>query len=174
MDLLRSIIDSLMDPKVGIPYAVIIGYSVYFFFIKQKSSGKTDHYECSLPKISPVSGTNDDFKMVLVVRKDLKMGKGKAAAQCAHAAVAAYKKALKHPKIVEGWEDCGQKKITVQVDNEAALMEVYRHARSVGLIADVIQDAGRTQVARGSKTVCAVGPGPFEQIDKVTGHLKLY
>ena len=34
-----------------------------------------------------------DVKMVLVVRQDLKMGKGKAAAQCAHAAVGAYKKA---------------------------------------------------------------------------------
>lgn len=66
-------------------------------------------------KMSPVSTTNDDFKMVLVIRKDLKMGKGKAAAQCAHAAVASYKMALKYPSILNAWEDCGQMKITVQV-----------------------------------------------------------
>ena len=64
--------------------------------------------------------------------------------------------------------------MNIQVDDESTLMAVYKHAKSLGLIANVIQDAGRTQIARGSKTVCAVGPGPFEEIDKVTGHLKLY
>lgn len=35
--------------------------------------------------------TDEECKMVLVVRTDIKMTKGKAAAQCAHAAVACYK-----------------------------------------------------------------------------------
>ena len=56
--------------------------------------------------------------MVLVIRKDLKMGKGKAAAQCAHAAVASYKIGLKYPEILSAWEDCGQMKVTVQVKNK--------------------------------------------------------
>lgn len=43
------------------------------------------------------------------------MGKGKVAAQCAHAAVAAYKAARKHPKLLNLWEECGQAKITVKV-----------------------------------------------------------
>ena len=36
-------------------------------------------------KIKNFSQFDDEFKMVLVVRNDLKMGKGKAAAQCSHA-----------------------------------------------------------------------------------------
>ena len=34
-----------------------------------------------------------------------------------------------------------------------------KHARSLGLIAEDVRDAGRTQIAPGSKTVLAVGPG---------------
>ncbi|XP_051176096.1 peptidyl-tRNA hydrolase 2, mitochondrial [Leptopilina boulardi] len=174
MELLRSTFESLLDPKIGVPYAIIFVYSVYSLFLKKNCNKKSIENDNSLPKMSPVSTTNDDFKMVLVIRKDLKMGKGKAAAQCAHAAVASYKMALKYPSILNAWEDCGQMKITVQVDDEVSLLEVYKHAKSLGLITNVIQDAGRTQIARGSKTVCAVGPGPFKKIDKVTGHLKLY
>lgn len=43
------------------------------------------------------------------------MGKGKVAAQCSHAAVAAYKAARKHPKILKAWEESGQAKITLKV-----------------------------------------------------------
>lgn len=58
----------------------------------------------------------DDYaKLVLIVRNDLKMGKGKVAAQCAHAAVAAYKQAKKHPAVLKSWENCGQTKITLKV-----------------------------------------------------------
>lgn len=38
----------------------------------------------------------EEHKMVLVVRTDLGMGKGKVAAQCGHASLACYKRALKH------------------------------------------------------------------------------
>ena len=56
-----------------------------------------------------------DNKMVLVVRTDLQMGKGKVAAQCAHAAVDLYKKSLvKCPKLVRQWETFGQAKITLK------------------------------------------------------------
>lgn len=57
----------------------------------------------------------DNYKLVLVIRTDLKMGKGKIAAQCAHAAVAAYKAATKYPEFLYAWEKCGQAKITVKV-----------------------------------------------------------
>lgn len=117
---------------------------------------------------------SDVMKMVLVVRTDLKMTKGKIAAQCGHAAVSAYKKAKrKDPRVLKSWESEGQRKIAVKVKDENELVTIMAMAQSVGLITAIIQDAGRTQIEAGSKTVVAVGPGPEEVIDKVTGHLSL-
>jgi len=116
-----------------------------------------------------------EVKMVLVVRQDLKMGKGKAAAQCAHAAVGAYKKAARHqPLVLKKWERDGQAKITLKADSEEVLEELELVAKSQKLVTSLIFDAGRTQIAAGSMTVLAVGPGPADVIDSVTGHLKLY
>ena len=116
----------------------------------------------------------DSMKMVLAVRTDLKMTKGKIAAQCGHAAVAAYKKAKKKdPRALKSWESEGQRKIAVKVKDELELLSIMAMAQSVGLITAIIQDAGKTQIEAGSKTVVAVGPGPEEIIDKVTGHLPL-
>lgn len=44
---------------------------------------------------------------------------------------------------------------------------------SLGLVAEVIQDAGRTQIEAGSLTVLGIGPAPASVINQVTGHLKL-
>ena len=116
----------------------------------------------------------EEVKMVLAVRMDLKMGKGKIAAQCGHAAVHAYKDVkLNHPKLRQAWERQGSRKIAVKINDEDELMTLYTVARSLGLVARFIQDAGRTQIAPGSKTVLAVGPGPEELVNRVTGHLKL-
>ena len=115
------------------------------------------------------------MKMVLVVRTDLKMGKGKVAAQCSHAALAAFKTAKrKCPQILRKWEHSGQPKIVTKIDSEEALLQTLAHAQSLGVVSAIIQDAGRTQVEPGSKTVVAVGPGPESLVDAVTGQLKLY
>ncbi|KAK1135947.1 Peptidyl-tRNA hydrolase protein 2, mitochondrial, variant 2 [Melipona bicolor] len=116
----------------------------------------------------------DYYKLILVVRTDLKMGKGKVAAQCAHAAVAAYKAVENYPEVLHAWERSGQAKITVKVDSDSALKEIAKQAVAVGLLANTIKDAGHTQVKPGSRTVCAIGPGPAKLIDQVTGHLKLF
>jgi len=118
-----------------------------------------------------------DNKMVLVIRTDLNMGKGKAAAQCAHAAIDLYKKANKKtPKLLTQWESFGQAKVTLKAPDggEEALNCLKTKADEVGLAAVIIRDAGRTQIESGSATVLGIGPGPSEIIDKVTGHLKLY
>lgn len=122
-----------------------------------------------------VMGEGGDFKMVLVVRNDLKMGKGKVAAQCSHAAVSAYKQVQrKNPKLLKHWEYCGQPKVVVKAPDEDTLIHLLGHAKEVGLPVSLIQDAGRTQIAPGSRTVLGVGPGPADLIDRVTGDLKLF
>ncbi|XP_052464088.1 peptidyl-tRNA hydrolase 2, mitochondrial [Carassius gibelio] len=122
-----------------------------------------------------VMGESGEFKMILVVRNDLKMGKGKVAAQCSHAAVSAYKQVQRrNPELLKQWEYCGQPKVVVKAPDEDCLLELLSHAKEVGLPVSLIQDAGRTQIAPGSRTVLGVGPGPADIVDKVTGHLKLY
>uniref|UniRef100_A0A8C3A143 Peptidyl-tRNA hydrolase 2, mitochondrial n=2 Tax=Cyclopterus lumpus TaxID=8103 RepID=A0A8C3A143_CYCLU len=122
-----------------------------------------------------VMGEGGEFKMILVVRNDLKMGKGKVAAQCSHAAVSAYKQVQRrNPELLKQWEYCGQPKVVVKAPNEDTLIDLLGHAKEVGLPVSLIQDAGRTQIAPGSRTVLGIGPGPADLIDKVTGDLKLY
>jgi peptidyl-tRNA hydrolase len=46
-------------------------------------------------------------------------------------------------------------------------------AQADGLPAYLVTDAGRTQIAAGSKTVLAIGPAPKSRIDQITGSLSL-
>ncbi|KAM4727429.1 peptidyl-tRNA hydrolase 2, mitochondrial [Anableps anableps] len=122
-----------------------------------------------------VMGEGGEFKMVLVVRNDLKMGKGKVAAQCSHAAVSAYRQVQRRsPELLKQWEYCGQPKVVVKAPDEDALIDLLGRAREAGLTVSLIQDAGRTQIAPGSRTVLGIGPGPADLVDSVTGDLKLY
>jgi len=114
-------------------------------------------------------------KMVLVVRTDIGMAKGKAAAQCSHAAVMCYKKALRDaPEMLSRWEGSGVTKVCVKVDSEESLLSLAAHAKELGVVFGVVRDAGRTQVEAGTMTVLGIGPGPVEVIQQITGHLKLY
>uniref|UniRef100_A0A1B6GJ57 peptidyl-tRNA hydrolase n=1 Tax=Cuerna arida TaxID=1464854 RepID=A0A1B6GJ57_9HEMI len=115
------------------------------------------------------------MKMALVVRTDLKMGKGKAAAQCAHAAVSCYKRALySAAKQLQQWEKDGQTKVVLATTEEQGLLKLASEAKKAGLIAVVIHDAGHTQVRSGTATVVGIGPGPQDLVNKVVGHLKLF
>lgn len=115
-----------------------------------------------------------NYKMVLLVRNDLKMGKGKIAAQCGHGAVGAYQKAVRRtPSLVRAWENTGCAKVALKVESEAEMMALKRAAEAKNLNTCLIRDAGRTQIEPNSKTVLAIGPAAVEAIDQVTGHLKL-
>jgi peptidyl-tRNA hydrolase len=77
-----------------------------------------------------------------------------------------------HP-VLQRWLSLGQMKVALQCKSEEELEMLQAQAMSLGLCARVIQDAGRTQIAAGSRTVLGIGPGPKSVVDQVTGHLKL-
>ncbi|CAN9170000.1 unnamed protein product [Alternaria alternata] len=134
----------------------------------------SDEDDDSTPAEFP--GHNEECKMVLVVRTDLGMTKGKIGAQCGHATLACYKHFLKHSPestLLRRWERMGQAKVALQVKSEEELELLQAQALSLGLVAHIIHDAGRTQIASGSATVLGIGPAPKGVIDQVTGHLKL-
>ena len=121
-------------------------------------------------------GHKEECKMVLVVRTDLGMTKGKIGAQCGHATLACYKHFLRtapNSPILRRWESLGQAKVALQIKSEEELELLQAQALSLGLVAHIIHDAGRTQIASGSATVLGIGPAPKSVIDQVTGHLKL-
>jgi PTH2 family peptidyl-tRNA hydrolase len=112
--------------------------------------------------------------MVIAVRTDLKMGTGKIAAQVGHGVLGAYKSAIgKDPASIGIWEESGQPKIVVKVENEFQLREIHKEAVRREIPVCLVTDAGRTQIEPGTVTVCSVGPGPEGVINKITGHLKL-
>ncbi|KAE9620275.1 hypothetical protein Lal_00019847 [Lupinus albus] len=115
----------------------------------------------------------DDFKMILVVRNDLKMGKGKIAAQCSHATLGLYKKLHNRaPKALNRWEMCAQPKVVVKIESEEDMLALQERAKSLKLPTHITIDAGRTQIAPNSRTVMAI-MGPVEVVNDVTGGLKL-
>ncbi|MCE4625216.1 MAG: peptidyl-tRNA hydrolase Pth2 [Desulfurococcales archaeon] len=107
------------------------------------------------------------------------MGRGKAAAQAAHASCEAVFKIIYggHPRWkawLDEWRIQGQKKVVLRVDSEKELLEILRRALEEGLPASIVADAGHTQLPPGTRTAVAVGPAPSDRVDRITGHLKLY
>lgn len=113
-------------------------------------------------------------KQVVVVRSDLKMGKGKLAAQVAHASVSAMLEAERMDEnVVREWLTEGQPKIVLKVGGLEELEAVYERARSSGLPVVIVVDKGLTQLKPGTPTCVGIGPAPSDKIDEITGGLKL-
>lgn len=112
-----------------------------------------------------------DVKLVLVVRSDLKMGPGKIASQCAHAAIGAFTAAAR--PLLDAWDANAQAKIVVQVSGTHALTALEQKAARAGITTYRVCDAGRTQVQAGTATVLACGPAPAAALSGVTGPLRL-
>ncbi|CDF41279.1 Peptidyl-tRNA hydrolase 2, mitochondrial [Chondrus crispus] len=122
----------------------------------------------------PAGSVGEAHKLVLCVRTDLKMSKGKIAAQVGHATIGAYKRAeTRNPTALRIWEHNAQPKIALQVSSRHQAEALDREARRRGLVTYMVHDAGRTQIAAGSLTVLAVGPGPDSLVNQVTGSLRL-
>lgn len=136
-------------------------------------------------------------KMMIVMRRDLKMRKGKIAAQAGHAAIEAILTALKkeerlqdlvmteegmalktddpHESPLCEWFHFGCAKICVYVDSEEELLAIAEKAKEKNIIAAVITDAGMTEFhGVPTKTCLALEPLPSDIANELTGHLPLY
>jgi PTH2 family peptidyl-tRNA hydrolase len=113
----------------------------------------------------------NEYKQVIVIRKDLRLSKGKLSVQVAHASLGAFKKA--DGKTRSEWEQSGSKKVVVEIEDLKGLMEIYEKAKHAKLPAILIKDAGRTELPPGTATAVGIGPSDERDVDKVTGSLKM-
>ena len=117
--------------------------------------------------------SNDELKQVIVLRKDLNMRKGKMIAQGAHASMKATLDSLNNPMTIE-WLTGKFTKIALGCNSEEELLNLYEDAKSENMICALIQDAGLTEFdGIPTYTAIAIGPDYKENIDLITGHLKL-
>lgn len=137
-------------------------------------------------------------KMVIVVRKDLNMRKGKIAAQCSHSAmkvffdrmeitngepfnkVGKYQertwKAVIKPitKEMKQWMEGAFTKVVVSVDSEDEIYDLAKKATELDIPHAVIIDNGFTEFHGNKTTTCiAIGPDDSDKIDLLTKDLPL-
>jgi PTH2 family peptidyl-tRNA hydrolase len=114
------------------------------------------------------------MKQVIIVRSDLNMRRGKEAAQVAHASLAAVLPHVGTTNVGFWLNSYGGCKIVVSVGSEAELLKAYTMANSQYMICSLIQDAGRTEFNGVPTFTCAaIGPWGAEEIDAITGGMKL-
>ena len=127
-------------------------------------------------------------KQVIVIRRDLRMRRGKEIAQGAHASMAWLRQRLMPQLTLAGvadqvmfseaervWLEGSLRKVTVKVGSEAELLAVYDKALESGVLVHLITDRGLTEFGGTSTRTClAVGPDYDNRVDPVTGDLELY
>ncbi len=111
------------------------------------------------------------YKLVVLVRQDLKLPKGKLAVQAAHAAVECVMKTDR--RVVDSWRREGGKKVVLKVSDEKELLSFRESADGRGLKSALIADAGKTTVEPGTITCLGIGPDDEKRIDLITGNLKV-
>lgn len=111
-----------------------------------------------------------NLKQAIIIRADLGMGKGKIAAQSAHASVEAMGKT--DNETVAEWKMQGMKKVVLKVQSEKELLELFMAAKRE-LPSALIKDAGLTQIESGSATAVGIGPAEENKVNKFTKELKL-
>ena len=115
-----------------------------------------------------------NYKLVIVIRRDLRMGIGKTCSQAAHAAVLGVENTrFLHSNWVRRWLEEGQAKIILKVNSLQELAEIKNNAENIMLPVVTVQDMGLTQIQPGTTTCIGIGPAPSKIIDRVTNNLKL-
>jgi len=127
------------------------------------------------------------IKQVIVIRRDLRMRRGKEIAQGAHASMAWLRQRVLQGLTTSGaglvelsevertWLERTNRKVTVKVSSEEQLMAVYQQALRAGLVAHLITDGGLTEFGGvPTRTCLGIGPDYDDRIDPVTGALELY
>jgi len=112
-----------------------------------------------------------EYKQCIVIREDLKLSKGKAAAQTAHASLLSYE--LAAPQDREKWKEQGQKKVVLKVNSLEEIYKLEEEAKKLGLPFAVVEDAGLTEIPPGTVTAIGIGPANAEGVDKITKDLQL-
>lgn len=111
-------------------------------------------------------------KQYIVVRKDLKMGKGKMGGQIAHSSIGASR--LLPSYIVDDWflKD-NQTKIVLKVEDLEEMEKIYDICISAGLKPYIVENVGNHQVKDGKKTCMGVGPIDEKDVPDIFKKLKL-
>lgn len=115
-----------------------------------------------------------ELKQAIIVRVDLKMGKGKLATQVAHASVSAAEETRKRSfELWKKWWNEGQCKVVLKVKSLPELLDLETEAIQMKLPHSLIRDRGLTQIPPGTVTCLGIGPALARKIDKITGKLQL-
>lgn len=123
-------------------------------------------------------------KQVIILRKDLNMRKGKMIAQGAHASMAVILEMGTKisnrfnidpmPQATKEWLNGSFTKVCLSCDSEQELLALHAQAIAAGIPCSLIRDAGKTEFnGVPTFTAVAIGPDYPENIDPITGHLKL-
>jgi PTH2 family peptidyl-tRNA hydrolase len=119
-----------------------------------------------------------ESKQVIVMRKDLKMRRGKEIAQGAHASMAFFLAGFRiseADEAIQNWIKNSNSKICLQVNSEQELLDIETQAMASGVECHIITDLGKTEFdGVATKTCLALGPDWSDKIDPITSSLRLY
>jgi PTH2 family peptidyl-tRNA hydrolase len=116
----------------------------------------------------------DEYKQVILIRTDLKMGTGKKCAQSCHASVSASDQVrIQNTSVWKNWKNSGQKKVVLKIKSKEELNDMIMKVEKQKLLYFIVKDAGLTQLPPGTTTAVGIGPALSKEIDKITGDLKL-
>ena len=116
----------------------------------------------------------DEYKQVILIRTDLKMGTGKKCAQSCHASLSSADLVrIKEKDVWKKWKNTGQKKVVLKISGMEELNEILRGLEKSKIPFFLVRDAGLTQLSPGTTTALGIGPAQSKTLDKITGDLKL-